>query len=140
MNRQSTLDKESDMKIKKFAASAGLAAALGLGVLAIGNGAAHGDPKPWPVIPPIPSDGGWLPGDPPGHNPWGPPGQVMKQPGPFYGVPPGHWDDPVSFGMPAVWLPPNVGVTIPLPVVFNPDFSGWGVWVNPGFFVPMPQG
>ena len=61
-------------------------------------------------------------------------------PNPFYGVPPGHWDDPVALGLPSRWLPPNIaGVTIPLPVVFNPDFPGWGVWVNPDLFVPLPQ-
>ena len=128
------------MKIRNIAATAAMAGALGLGALAVGGGVAQADPPhPWPPVPPIPGDNMWLPGDPPGHNPWGPPGQLMKDPGPFYGVPPGHWDDPVAFGMPAVWLPPDIdGVTIPLPVKFNPDFPGWGVWVNPDWFIPLP--
>jgi hypothetical protein len=136
------LDKEFDMKIKKIFAGAAMAGALGIGAVATAGGVAQADPKPWPPpIPPIPGDVVWLPGDPPGHNPWGPPGQVKKNPfTPLYGVPPGHWDDPVAFGLPAVWLPPDIdGVTVPLPVRFNPDFSGWGVWVNPDWFIPLPQ-
>ena len=127
------------MKIKNIAASAAMAGALGLGALAIGGGVAQADPHPWPPIPPVPG--------PPGQNPWGPPGQVKKDPviggvwNPLYGVPPGHWDDPAYFGLPTVWLPPGVpGLVDPLRVVFNPDFPSWGVWVNPDLFIPLPQG
>ena len=155
MNDKSKLDKEFDMKIRNIAASAVITGALGLGALALGGGVAQADPDPWPPIPPIPGDNMWFPGDPPGHNPWGPPGLVKKEPfidgaqpfvdgvpipNPNYGVPPGHWDDPVAFGMPDVWLPPDIdGLTVPLPVRFNPDFPGWGVWVNPDWFIPLPH-
>lgn len=134
------------MNKKNIVAGTIVAGALGLGALGVGSGLAQAKPK-WEPIPPIPVPGDFV--GPPGHNPWGPPGQVKKQefldiegvpvPNPFYGVPPGHWDDPVMFGLPAVWLPPDIpGVTEPLGVVFNPDFGGWGVWANPEWFIPLP--
>lgn len=80
---------------------------------------------------------------PPGHNPIGPPGQVMKMPtinglpNPFFNVPPGQWPtvdlNPVNFGLPTTWMPD--GVTVPLPLVFDPVSLTWGVNVN-GNFVP----
>jgi len=81
-------------------------------------------------------EGDWGAGMPPGHNPWGPPGQVKKDPlaygAPPYleGVPPGHWGDPELYGVPEWWLPQNLVdvITEPLKVVWNPDVLGWGVW------------
>ena len=72
------------------------------------------------------------------------PGQVKKDPAlgftpnPLDGVPPGHWDDPAYFGIPTTWLPPNYWGP-PLRVVFNPNWTAWGVWVNDGLFVPLPR-
>jgi hypothetical protein len=131
------------MTMKKIAAGTALAGALGLAALGIGSGFAQADPKV--PNPPIPGDDFWKPG-PPGHNPFGPPGQVKKDryldngaPNPFYGVPPGHWDDPAYFGLPTVWLPEGIpGVTAPLPLVFNPDATAWGVWIPDGVFIPFP--
>ena len=140
------------MEIKKLAATTAMAGALGFAAFGLGNGLAQADPKfPGPPNPPGPGNGEvWLPGDPPGHNPFGPPGQVKKQPtingvpNPFFNVPPGHWDDPAFVGLPGVWLPPIEllpdgvpGLTEPLPLVFNPHVPAWGVWVN-GVFVPYP--
>lgn len=129
------------MTMKKIMAGTAMAGALGLAALGLGAGIAQADPKgPGPG-----HDDIWLPGDPPGHNPFGPPGQVKKDPflgpvpNPFYGVPPGHWDDPAYFGLPTVWLPPDIpGVTEPLPLVFNPDTTAWGVWIPGGVFIPFP--
>lgn len=91
----------------------------------------------------------WLPGMPPGHNPFGPPGQVMKMqtlningaevPNPFYGVPPGHWGD-LNYLNPEniEWLPPGFpDVTAPLNLVWNADANQWGVFVGDQF-IPFP--
>jgi hypothetical protein len=139
-------DKEFTMTMKKIAAGTVMAGALGLATLGIGSGLAHADPKLPP--PPVPGDGVWSPGQPPGHNPFGPPGQVKKEPfigdvpgvpNPFYGVPPGHWDDPGYFGLPVTWLPPGIpGVTEPLRLLWNPNANAWGVWVNDDLFIPYP--
>lgn len=129
------------MKIKTLAATSAMAGALGFAAMGIGSGFAHADPKP---NPPVPGHDVWRPGDPPGHNPFGPPGQVKKDPAlgilpnPLYGVPPGHWDDPGYFGIPTTWLPPNYWGP-PLRVVFNPNVTAWGVWINDGLFVPLPR-
>ncbi|KUI32989.1 hypothetical protein AU196_11780 [Mycobacterium sp. IS-1742] len=134
------------MKIKTLAATSAMAGALGFAAMGLGTGVAQAEPNGPKPNPPVPGDDVWLPGDPPGHNPFGPPGQVMKDPAvgvapnPLYGVPPGHWDDPAYFGIPTVWLPPGIpGVTEPLRVVFNPAVTAWGVWVNDGLFVPLPR-
>jgi hypothetical protein len=106
------------MNLKKFAA--GLAMAGAAGAVALGFGAGTAQAKP--------HDPFWVPGDPPGHNPFGPPGQVMQGntalpiPG-VTGVPPGHWGE--------TWLPPNawqLGIPGPLPVDWNPSLLQWGVW------------
>lgn len=194
------------VNVKKGAARAAMAGALGIGFLGLGSGigqAAPGVPGP-PVPPPTPPvpgpllpglppgppaevppappigvppdnvppvnvppdnvppppelpvswDGGnvnplWVPGMPPGQNPWGPPGQVMKMPtiggvpNPFYGVPPGRWGD-VTLDIPQVWLPgPDLlpdGIPAPmeaLPLVWNAVAAAWGVFVD-GVFVPYP--
>lgn len=123
------------MKVKTFTAGVIVAAAMGLGALA-SAGVVSADPR---------NDDIWLPGDPPGQNPFGPPGQVKKAPGPFYGVPPGHWDDPARLGLPPFWLPPvavlPVGVPLPagpLPVVWNAGTNSFGVWLNNGLFIAVP--
>lgn len=123
------------MKIKTIAAGLATAVALGLGAIASATGVSA-DPK---------NDDIWLPGDPPGQNPWGPPGQVKKAPTPFYGTPPGHWGDPVRVGLPPFWLPPvellPVGYPVPggpLPVVWNPGSNAFGVWVGDGIFINIP--
>jgi hypothetical protein len=84
----------------------------------------------------------WGPGDAPGHNPFGAPGQVSQDPtldngapNPFFGVPPGQWGDPAQTGLPATWTPPNG--TEALPLVWNPAQGTFGVWVNDNEFVPF---
>jgi hypothetical protein len=114
------------------AAGAVLAGALGLGALGLGSGVGQAAPNipgppvppvpgiPMPPMPPVPNipvpgipddlmqwDGpnvnlNWVPGMPPGQNPFGPPGQVMKwptlrlldgtvlNPNPFLNLPPGR--------------------------------------------------
>lgn len=130
------------MQMKKIAASAATAAALGFAAFGAVSGVAQADPD-YPAPPPIP--GGpyvWLPGDPPGHNPAGPPGQVMKG-DPFVpgltGVPPGHWGDPVAVGLPPIWMPANwleLGIPGPLPVVWDAGANAWGIWWNDAF-IPL---
>lgn len=85
-------------------------------------------------------DGTVGPADAPGQNPFGPPGQIKQDPNladgvpnPFFGVPPGHWDDPARVALPTSWIPPNM--TTAFPIVWNPVESAWGVWVSPGQFV-----
>ena len=84
------------MSLKKFAVAAMMGGALSFGAFGVGTGLAQADDG-W-------HDGCWplkcnVFQGPPGQNPFGPPGQVKKDPflGPFwnpvYGVPPGHWDE-----------------------------------------------
>jgi hypothetical protein len=114
------------MRMKKFAAGAAMAGAVGAVALGFGTGAAQAKPGPHvPGVPGVPDIvDGCVPTTvwPPGHNGCGPPGQIMNGnpvvPG-LTGVPPGHW------------LPPDaaeLGIPGPLPVVWNPDVVGWGVW------------
>jgi hypothetical protein len=118
------------MRLTKIAAGAAVAGALGLGAIG-GAGFAQAkphDPGPCDVL----GADCWVPGDPPGHNPFGPPGQVMKGdpyvPG-LTGVPPGHWGE--------VWAPwPGAP---DLPVVWNNDILAWGVWLADQF-IPLPPG
>ena len=97
--------------MKRLAAGTAMAGALGMS--ALGAGVSQADPDipipplpgiPGPVVPGNVNPAVWVPGMPPGQNPFGPPGQVMKMqtldiPGvgevanPFFGVPPGHWGD-----------------------------------------------
>ena len=113
----------------------GIIAAIALGVGAVASaGVASAKPH---------QDDIWLPGDPPGQNPFGPPGQLKQ--GPAWGVPPGHWGDPVQVGLPPFWLPPidvlPVGYPVPrapLPVVWNPGNNGFGVWLDNGLFISIP--
>lgn len=133
------------MEIKKFATATAMAGALGIAALGAGSGLAQANPGPkWPG-----NDDIWTPGDPPGHNPWGPPGQVKKWdtlpgtvpgvPNPYEGVPPGHWDDPAYFGLPVTWDPDGPGVVAPLPVNWYPDTGAWGVKLETGAFVALPR-
>lgn len=116
-------------RFTKFAAGAVTAAALGSAIVGAGAGIAEAKPGHG-------HDDIWLPGDPPGHNPFGPPGLVAKGPGPLAG-PPGHWGDPVRLGLPPVWRPANwidLGIRDPQPLVWNPGSNSWGIWWN-GLFI-----
>jgi hypothetical protein len=127
------------MNVKKIAAGATIAAALGFGAL---GGAGFVQAKPHVPGPCDVMVGNcWLPGDPPGHNPVGPPGQIMHGnpvvPG-LTGVPPGHWGNPWDYGLPATWLPDIEGIPGPLDVVWNPDVFAWGVWWMNQFIPYVP--
>ncbi|KGI69479.1 hypothetical protein MJO55_20900 [Mycolicibacterium rufum] len=116
-------------QFKKIAAGAVAAAALGSALFGVGAGVAQAKPGHG-------NDDIWLPGDPPGHNPFGPPGQIKGGPGPLAG-PPGHWGDPVRLGLPPVWRPWNwvdLGIRDPQPLVWNPGSNSWGIWWN-GLFI-----
>ncbi|WP_313675410.1 hypothetical protein [Mycolicibacterium sp.] len=154
------------VKVTRTAASALLAGALGLGALGLGSGIGQAEPNiPGPPVPPVPGipmpgipddlmqwDGpnvnlNWVPGMPPGQNPFGPPGQVMKlptlrlpdgtvlNPNPFLNLPPGQWGmvNPLN----VTWIPPGGDMVTPLNLFWNADESAWGVTVN-GAFVPYP--
>ena len=112
-------------------------------------------------------DGAWLSGMPPGHNPFGPPGQVRQMatldfanalnlgngvtipagtvlPNPFRGIAPGQWGsvnlaDAFHATVPSAisWLPPGSGLASPMPLVWDSVTSQWGVTVN-GAFTPYP--
>jgi hypothetical protein len=99
------------------------------------------------MVPATPAVNTWNPSMPPGQNPFGPPGQVMKMqtlnvngvevPNPFYGVPPGHWNDPAYLKTDVLtWQPPGYPDTTPLKVVWNG--SQWGVNVDADTFVAFP--
>ncbi|KUI46486.1 hypothetical protein AU198_02475 [Mycobacterium sp. GA-1199] len=134
------------MEIKKLAATTAMAGALGLSAFALGSGLAQADP-PRPDPGPHPGISHWGPGDPPGHNPFGPPGQVKKAPeivdgvpNPLYGVPPGHWDNPARLGIPDVWLPPvelrpDFPDLQPLKVEWNAEANAFGVTLENGVFI-----
>ena len=74
------------MRIKKIAGTAAVAVAMTAAALGLGAGSAQADQIWVPFDPEIPwgpgqwvDDAVWIPGvDPPGHNPFGPPGQVKK--------------------------------------------------------------
>ena len=107
------------MKLRKIAAGAVLSGALAAG--ALGAGVANADPK-WPK-PPWPDPGPGVNVGAPG-NPF-PPGQNGLPP-------PGHRDD---FVVP-MWAPPAPPPPYwaPwLPVEWNAELGGWGVWWNGGF-------
>ena len=107
------------MKLKKFVA----AAAFGAAVLGAGAGIAQADPHGPPGPPCVTG---------PGVNVGGP-GNPLP-PGQGYLPPPGHRGD--IDGIVPVWAPPppRPPVWAPwLPVVWNGDLPGWGVWWNGGF-------
>src|SRR5215217_5207003 len=65
------------MNVKKIAAGATMAAALGFCAL---GGAGFVQAKPHVPGPcDVVAGNCWLPGDPPGHNPIGPPGQICTE-------------------------------------------------------------
>lgn len=111
------------MKLKKIAVQAAFASAVGAAALGLGAALAQADP-PGPPGPP------WIPG--PGVNA-GAPGNPLP-PGQGYLPPPGHRGD--INGVIPVWAPPPPPPPYwaPwLPVVWNVDLPGWGVWWNGGF-------
>ncbi len=149
--------------IRKAAAGTALVGALGLGAAALGSGVSLADPgngngnghghgnsanskgsdeARWP-------GGGnwddWNPGNPPGHNPFGPPGRIMHEQtinglgNPFYNVPPGHWDtvdlNPLDFGIPATITIP--GTDVEANVFFNTGTFQWGYLDLGGGFVAL---
>jgi hypothetical protein len=121
------------MNLMKIAVGVAMAGALGFGAL---GGAGFAQAKPHDGCD-VMGLNCWVPGDPPGQNPFGPPGQVKKDPlaygvPPVWapsmdGVPPGHWGETWS---------PWVGVP-ELPVVWNNDLAAWGVWWADQF-IPRP--
>ncbi|WP_231588382.1 hypothetical protein [Mycobacterium nebraskense] len=145
------------MKLNRIAAGAVMAGTITSAAFGIGAGLAQaepGVPGPGPNIP-----GPNVPGpdrDLPGHGQlpaqgWpicngGPgvncngPGTPLP-PGQDRFPPPGHYNDPGRYGLPATWVPP-VGDPdgTALPVVFNPDLGQWGVNTSTGFQVFTPVG
>lgn len=125
------------MKLNKMAATAAMAGALGSAALGIAAGVAQADP-----------DGPNVPGPVPGPNVPGP-GQVPVchggpgtncngpgtplPPGQRGAPPPGHYNDPVGYGLPATWSPPEFPDGN-YPVVYNPTVSAWGVYAADGQF------
>lgn len=149
------------MNLNKITATAAMAGGLGAAAFGIGAGLAQADPGipgPGPNIPGPNVPGPNVPGDRdvPGHGQlpgqgWpvcngGPgvncngPGSPLP-PGQDRFPPPGHYNDPVRYGLPATWIPP-VGDPdgTQLPVVFNPDLGQWGVNTSSGFQVFTPVG
>lgn len=137
------------MRLNRIAASAAIAGSLGSAALGIGAGLAQAGPN-----------GPNVPGPVPGPNVPGPnvPGQGPNVPGPNFpgqpicnggpGVncnnpgtplppgqrgapPPGHYNDPVGYGLPATW---TYNGENNLPVVYNPAVNAWGVFTTDGQF------
>ncbi len=152
------------MKLNKIAATAAMAGGLGATALGIGAGLAQADPGPnvpgpgpnvpGPNVPgpnmpgpnmPGPGQGPMIPGQPI-CNPGAPgvncnlPGSPLP-PGQNGFPPPGQYNDPVRYGLPATWVPP-VGDPddTQLPVVFNPQLGQWGVNTSSGFQAYTPVG
>jgi hypothetical protein len=153
------------MNLKKITAAAAMAGGLGSAALGIGAGFAQADPGvpgvpgPGPNIPgpnvpgpnvpggdrDLPAPGQVVPGQPicnpgaPGVN-CNVPGSPLP-PGQNGFPPPGHYNDPGRYGLPATWIPP-VGDPdgTQLPVVFNPDLGQWGVNTSTGFQAYTPAG
>ena len=121
------------MYLKKLAAGAAMAGALGFSALGIGNGIAQAKPHPGPPIPPIPGIPLVCPGGP-GVNCNGP--GTPLPPG-WGGVtpPPGHWGDPAYYGLPTTWAPDWVPRA--QNVVWNNDLAQWGIWWLDQF-IPLP--
>ena len=112
------------MKLKKIAGTAAIAGAITTGALGFGAGMAQADPHgpgPWPC------HGG------PGVNCNGP--GTPLPPGHHGFPPPGHYNDPVGYGLPPTFVPP--GFNDAFPVVFNPGIGAWGVFTPEGVFVAL---
>lgn len=146
------------MNLSKITAGALMAGSITSAALGIGAGIAQAGPDgpnvpnpniPGPNVPggdrDVPGPGQHVPGQPI-CNP-GAPGVNCNEPGsPFPPgqngfPPPGHYNDPVRYGLPATWVPP-VGDPdgTQLPVVFNPQLGQWGVNTTTGFQVFTPAG
>jgi hypothetical protein len=111
------------MNLKKAAAKASLAGALGLAAVGFGTGLAQAEPFTPPPPPPLPSP------DAPGANYWAP-GNPLP-PGQNYMPPPGHTAAPPPYWAPP---PPPPPFWAPwLPVEWNWELNAWGVWWNGGF-------
>ncbi|MEE6177405.1 hypothetical protein [Mycobacterium sp. 050134] len=141
------------MKLNKMAATAAMAGALGSAALGIGAGIAQADPNgPGPGGPNVPGPnvpGPNGPGQQPGPgyvpicNPGAPgvnctrPGTPLP-PGQHGTPPPGQYNDPQGYGLPATWVnPPNYPVG-EYPIFFNPDVGQWGATINGQFVVYTP--
>jgi hypothetical protein len=141
------------MNLNKLAATAAMTGALGAAALGVGAGFAQADPGghgpggpggpnvPGPNVPGPkgPNENGWNPGqNGPGNNCRGQganvwcPGSPLP-PGQNGFPPPGHYNDPVSYGLPPNWFYNGVNY----PIVFNPDpaFNTWGIFLPGGQFV-----
>ncbi|WP_231986827.1 hypothetical protein [Mycobacterium sp. E1386] len=146
------------MNLSKITAGALMAGSITSAALGIGAGIAQAGPDgpnvpnpniPGPNVPggdrDVPGPGQHVPGQPI-CNP-GAPGVNCNQPGSPLPPgqngfpPPGHYNDPVRYGLPATWVPP-VGDPdgTQLPVVFNPQLGQWGVNTSTGFQVFTPAG
>lgn len=148
------------MNLKKIAAQAGIAGALGFAALGVGAGFAHADPaQPWP--------GPGVPGAPgaPGHDrDWGArPADRDDFHGPGYpvdrddwhgrwvnppwgqGAPPWGWGPPPHPDWDDAHLPPPGAPWAAGPVnywgyqeqpVWDPGFNQWGFWLA-GVWIPL---
>lgn len=142
------------MNLNKIAATAAMTGALGSAALGIGAGLAQADPDgngPGPNVPGPNVPGPNMPG-PDVQNGQGPaPGMPICNGGPGVNCnapgtplppgqrgapPPGHYNDPIGYGLPARWMPP--GQPGEYPVVFNPGMNAWGVFLPDGQFVAYP--
>ncbi|WP_297594464.1 hypothetical protein [Mycobacterium sp.] len=141
------------MRLNRIAAGAVVAGALTSGALGLGAGLAQADPNGPNVPGPVPGPNVPGPGPIPGQNVPGPgplPGQGMPicnagpgvncngpgtplPPGQNGFPPPGQYNDPIGYGLPAHWMPP--GQPGDYPVVFNPAVNQWGVFLPGGQFV-----
>jgi hypothetical protein len=137
------------MRLNRIAASAAIAGALTSGALGLGAGLAQADPNgpnvpgpvpgpnvPGPNVPDRDGPGPYVPGQPicnggPGVNCNGP--GTPLPPGQRGFPPPGHYNDPIGYGLPARGMPP--GQPVDYPVVFNPAVNQWGVFLPGGQFV-----
>lgn len=144
------------MKLNRIAAGAVMAGTITSAAFGIGAGLAQADPNgpnvPGPNVP-----GPNVPGPNgpnvrgPGHLP--PPGVPICNGGPGANCnapgtplppgqrgapPPGHYNDPIGYGLPARWMPP--GESVDYPVVYNPAANAWGVFTANGQFVAYGTG
>ncbi|MGZ4515131.1 MAG: hypothetical protein ACXVX6_01885 [Mycobacterium sp.] len=111
------------MKLNRIAAGAVMAGAITSAAFGIGAGLAQADPHG--PNPPVPGCVG------PGANCYGP--GTPLPPGHHGFPPPGHYNDPIGYGVPARWMPP--GEAVDYPVVFNASVNQWGVFLPSGQFV-----
>ncbi|OBH19054.1 hypothetical protein A9X03_18840 [Mycobacterium sp. E1715] len=145
------------MNLSKITAGTIMAGTITSAALGIGAGIAQAGPDgpnvpnpgiPGPNVPGGDRDdlpGQHVPGQPicnpgaPGVN-CNVPGSPLP-PGHDNFPPPGHYNDPGRYGLPATWVPP-VGDPdgAQLPVVFNPDLGQWGVQTSTGFQAYTPVG